>query len=451
MNRRYRNVLLFLVPILILALWIDWPGDLVHIGQRHFTTHLGLDLVGGVQVLLEADLPADTALPSGSMTTAKAIIENRSNGLLGVGEAVVQLVGDRRVLVELPGENDPEKAIEVIGETGQLEFVDMGDISGTDAIALEGQTILTDYPVPPPDANGQTVYHTVMTGTSLTNVGVQADQMANIVVTFELDAQGTKDFGNYTSQNVGKFLAIVLDKKVISIPRVNSAITSGRGQIAGKFTTEEANALAVNLRYGSLPIPLKVTQSKTIGPSLGQDSLTQSLKAGVIGLSLVLVFMAAYYRLPGVLADLALLIYVVFAYALFKIIPVTLTLPGIAGFILSIGVAVDANILIFERMREELRAGRTLHDAIDQGWRRAWSSIRDSNISTLITCTILFWFGNFYGASIVTGFAVTLALGVGLSLVTAILITRSFLHLVLDNIKFANHSRWFGVTVQEKI
>jgi preprotein translocase subunit SecD len=451
MNRRYRNVLLFLVPLLILALWIDWPGDLAHIGQHHFTTHLGLDLVGGVQVLLEADLPADTTLPSGSMATAKQIIESRSNGLLGVGEAVVQQVGDRRVLVELPGESDPEKAIEVIGETGQLEFVDMAAISGSDAIALVGQTIVTDYPAPPLDANGQIVYHTVMTGTSLTNVGVQADQMANIVVAFELNAEGTKVFGDYTSQNVGKFLAIVLDKKVLSVPRVNSAITSGRGIIEGKFTTEEANSLAVNLRYGSLPIPLKVTQSKTIGPSLGQDSLVESLKAGIIGLSLVLIFMAFYYRLPGILADLALLIYVIFAFALFKVIPVTLTLPGIAGFILSIGVAVDANILIFERMREELRAGRSLHDAIDQGWRRAWSSIRDSNISTLITCTILFWFGNFYGASIVTGFAVTLALGVGLSLVTAILITRSFLHLVLDNIKLANHSRWFGVTVQEKI
>jgi len=195
---------------------------------------------------------------------------------------------------------------------------------------------------------------------------------------------------------------------------------------------------------------LKVTQSKTIGPSLGQDSLQKSLLAGVIGLSMVLIFMAAFYRLPGLLADLALLLYVVFAVALFKIIPITLTLPGIAGFILSIGVAVDANILIFERMKEELRAGRGLHDAIDQGWRRAWSSIRDSNISTLITCAILFWFGSLYGASIVTGFAVTLALGVGLSLFTAITITRSFLHLVLDNIKLADHRPWFGVQVKQE-
>lgn len=448
MNRNYRRVLFFLVPILLLASWIDWPTDPAFIGQRHFTTHLGLDLVGGVQVLLEADLPADASIPAGSMDTARQIIENRANGLLGVGEAVVQQVGDRRILVELPGENDPQQAIDVIGETGQLEFVDMGQISTQQAQALTGQTVLTDYPAPPPDANGQPVFHTVMTGESLVNVGVQADQMAKIVVSFTLDPAGAKIFSDYTSQNIGSFLAIVLDKKVISIPRVKGAITSGSGVISGNFTTDEANNLAVNLHYGSLPIPLKVSQSKTIGPSLGQDSLVQSLKAGVIGLSLVLIFMALYYRLPGVVADVALLLYVVFALALFKGIPITLTLPGIAGFILSIGVAVDANILIFERMREELRAGRGLHDAIDQGWRRAWPSIRDSNISTLITCAILFWFGNFYGASIVTGFAVTLAIGVGVSLVTAISITRSLLHLVLDNINLSNHRRWFGVQEQ---
>jgi len=445
MNRNYRTALFYLVPILILAAWIDLPSNPAEIGNRHFTTHLGLDLVGGVQVLLEADLPQETAISSSSMDTARQIVESRANGLLGVGEAVVQQVGDRRILVELPGESDPQKAIEVIGETGQLEFVDMGQISAQMAQAFLGQTLLTDYPAPPEVNNGEIIYHTIMTGTAIQNVAAKTDALGKFIVAFDLDADGTKIFRDYTSNNINSFLAIVLDKEVISIPRVSTAIPNGSGSISGNFTLETANHLATTLRYGSLPIPLKVSQSKTIGPSLGQDSLEKSLKAGAIGLGLVLLFMAGYYRLPGVLADMALLIYVVFTIALFKIIPVTLTLPGIAGFILSIGVAVDANILIFERMREELRGGRGLHDAIDLGWRRAWSSIRDSNFSTLITCAILFWFGNFYGASIVTGFATTLALGVGVSLITAILITRSFLHLVLDNLKLVNRRRWFGV------
>ena len=445
MNRNYRTALFYLVPILILAAWIDLPSNPAEIGNRHFTTHLGLDLVGGVQVLLEADLPQETAISSSSMDTARQIVESRANGLLGVGEAVVQQVGDRRILVELPGESDPQRAIEVIGETGQLEFVDMGQISAQMAQAFLGQTLLTDYPAPPEVNNGEIIYHTIMTGTAIQTVAAKTDALGKFIVAFDLDADGTKVFRDYTSNNINSFLAIVLDKEVISIPRVSTAIPNGSGSISGNFTLETANHLATTLRYGSLPIPLKVSQSKTIGPSLGQDSLEKSLKAGAIGLGLVLLFMAGYYRLPGVLADMALLIYVVFTIALFKIIPVTLTLPGIAGFILSIGVAVDANILIFERMREELRGGRGLHDAIDLGWRRAWSSIRDSNFSTLITCAILFWFGNFYGASIVTGFATTLALGVGVSLITAILITRSFLHLVLDNLKLVNRRRWFGV------
>ena len=445
MNRNYRTALFYLVPILILAAWIDLPSNPAEIGNRHFTTHLGLDLVGGVQVLLEADLPQETAISSSSMDTARQIVESRANGLLGVGEAVVQQVGDRRILVELPGESDPQRAIEVIGETGQLEFVDMGQISAQMAQAFLGQTLLTDYPAPPEVNNGEIIYHTIMTGTAIQNVAAKTDALGKFIVAFDLDADGTKVFRDYTSNNINSFLAIVLDKEVISIPRVSTAIPNGSGSISGNFTLETANHLATTLRYGSLPIPLKVSQSKTIGPSLGQDSLEKSLKAGAIGLGLVLLFMAGFYRLPGVLADMALLIYVVFTIALFKIIPVTLTLPGIAGFILSIGVAVDANILIFERMREELRGGRGLHDAIDLGWRRAWSSIRDSNFSTLITCAILFWFGNFYGASIVTGFATTLALGAGVSLITAILITRSFLHLVLDNLKLVNRRRWFGV------
>jgi preprotein translocase subunit SecD len=279
----------------------------------------------------------------------------------------------------------------------------------------------------------------------LKTAGVSVDQSGSPYVSFELTSDGAKLFGDYTSQHVSDYLAIVLDKQVISVPQIQTAITTGSGSITGSFTADEANSLAVQLRYGALPIPLRVVESQTVGPTLGQDSLRKSTTAGIIGLLVVISFMALYYRLPGVVADLALLVYAVITFALFELIPVTLTLPGIAGFVLSIGVAVDANVLIFERMKEELRGGRTLTQAIDMGFSRAWPSIRDSNLSTLITCAILYWFGSAFGASIVKGFALTLAIGVGVSLFTAITVTRTFLHLVLDGIGIGKHPRWFGV------
>jgi preprotein translocase subunit SecD len=306
--------------------------------------------------------------------------------------------------------------------------------------ATETSTITNTLPV----SSGPS-YHTVMTGADLKNVAVQTNPGGGYVVGFELNAEGTQIFKDFTSAHVGQILGIVLDKEVISIPSINTAITQGKGVIEGKFTADQANNLALQLKYGSLPIPLKVVTSETVGPTLGQDSLRKSLIAGLIGMSVVVVFMALYYRLPGIVADLALLCYALITYALFRLIPVTLTLPGIAGFVLSVGVAVDANVLIFERIKEELHAGRGLRLAIDLGWNRAWPSIRDSNFSTLITCAILFWFGNTFGASIVKGFSLTLATGVAVSMFTAIVVTRTFLHLVLDNINFTQHSRWFGV------
>ncbi len=443
-----------IIAILLLglvAVWIDIPNsDGLQLGKytinQNITTHLGLDLVGGVQALLEADLPPDTEVSPEAMATARTIMESRANGLLGVGEALVQSAGDRRIVVELPGETDPESALQVLGETGQLEFVSLDTSDVNQVAALVGTTILTDYPAPPQDnPTGQRVFHTVMTGDHLENVGAQRSQVGEYEVAFQLDTEGAQIFRDYTTQNVGGFLAIVLDKTVISAPRVNVAITNGQAMISGNFTLESANDLAIKLRYGSLPIPLKVLESRTIGPSLGQDSLQKSLVAGLIGFGLVVTFMLAYYRLPGLLADIALILYAAVTFALFKLIPVTLTLPGIAGFVLSIGVAVDANILIFERLKEELKGGVRLRKAIDLAWDRAWPSIRDSNLSTLITCAILFWFGSTYGASMIKGFTVTLALGVGVSLFTAINVTRTLLHLWLDNIQLSDHKRWFGV------
>ncbi len=226
---------------------------------------------------------------------------------------------------------------------------------------------------------------------------------------------------------------------------IKSAITDGQGVIQGGFTSDSANQLAVQLRYGSLPVPVKVVESQTVGPTLGAESIRKSLTAGLIGLAVVILFMGLYYRLPGVVADLALVIYAVFTLMLYKMIPVTLTIPGLAGFILSIGMAVDANVLIFERLKEELRAGRPLQQAIDLGWSRAWPSIRDSNSSTLITCVILFIFGSTFGASMVKGFSITLALGVLISLFTAIIVTRTLLHLILDNIRLGEHQGQFGL------
>lgn len=460
MSQRYS---LRLIPILLVvaaAIWVNLPNNPgIRIGsfQREIRVVRGLDLQGGLRVLLEADLPPDVEVTSAQMQLVRNIIENRVNAL-GVTEPVVQLAGSRRILVELPGIDNPEQAVATLRETGLLEFI---EVPAADVIGLLSGAILpqTDFatassaPTPTPEATPTTepgpevrTYRTVMTGAMLRTAAVTQDpETGELLVNFVLTDEGARIFGDYTSANVGGYLGILLDKSVISIPVIDEPITTGRGTISGDFTLESANQLAVQLKYGALPVPLVEAESKLVGPTLGQDSLRMSQTAGIIGLSVVLLFMALYYRLPGVLADLALLVYALLTFALFKLIPVTLTLPGIAGFILSLGMAVDANILIFQRMKEEVRAGRTLRQAVDLGFRRAWPSIRDSNISTLITCAILYWFGSTFGASIVKGFSLTLALGVIVSLFTAITVTRTFLHVVLGNLRLIDRPGWFGV------
>lgn len=448
-NRQLR-MLILIIAIVAVAIWFDLPNNPgIHVFgiDKAIETRLGLDLVGGVQALLEADLPKDVDIDAEAMNTARTIVENRVNGL-GVSEAVVQQAGDRRIVVELPGETDPEKALAILRQTGLLEFVDMSDISVDQAIALVGTKIETDF------AQGSEaddvledvpLFPTVITGTGLENVGVTSNQAGEYEVAFELKPEEAVTFADYTANNVGTVLAIILDKEVISVPTINSAITDGQGVISGNFTPEAANALAVQLRYGSLPIPLKIVETRTIGPSLGQDSLQKSALAGGVGFTIVILFMALYYRLPGIIADIAIVIYAILAFALFRYIPITLTLAGIAGFLLSTGSALDANILIFERLKEELRSGRTIQQSVDIGWRRAWPSIRDSNVATLITCTILFWFGSQFGATIVKGFSLTLGLGVLVSLFSAIVISRTLLSLVLEWLKPTNYARWFGI------
>ncbi len=457
---RNRNSWLVLIVLLIIfSLWIDLSKNITIYNpfndkpliDRNVDVKLGLDLRGGLQALLEADVPAETAITTEELNNARNILQNRANAL-GVSEIVMQTAGDRRIVAEFPGVTNPEEVVATLKQTALLEFVDMG----TNPLQ-PGSTVKTDFgvetaaPADPaaapadPAVPTETVYHTVMTGAGLQTASVTRSSTGAYQIAFVLKSDATNIFADYTTTHTKQYLAIVLDKQVISAPIIESPITSGEGVISGNFTQEEAQTLAVQLRSGALPIPIKVVESRTVGATLGEESIRKSLLAGIIGMVVVILFMGFNYQLPGIIADLALICYALFSLMVFKMIPVTLTLPGIAGFILSVGMAVDANVLIFERLKEELRAGRNLRQAIDLAWSRAWPSIRDSNTSTLITCLILFVFGNTFGASMVKGFSVTLALGVGISLFTAIIVTRTFLHTVLDGMKLAEHPRWFGL------
>ena len=434
MRQRDVRLLILIVLVAAFAAWVAWPGNPglhLRIGatqiDRSIPIRLGLDLRGGMQVLLEADVPATEAIDAGGMEAARTIVENRVNGL-GVAEPVVQAIGGRRIQVELPGIEEPQAAIAALKQTGLMEWVDtnatylepgtmISTTVGTSAQASDGVT-----------STGTTVYETILTGKNIKDVRVDFDANGLPVIGFELDSEGAKIFGDHTAASINEYLAIALDKVIISCPRIQTAIPDGRGQITGSFSVAEAKATVLQLRYGSLPIPLKIVETRTVGPTLGQDSVDKSVRAGTIGLVVVLLFMLIYYRLPGALADVALVIYALVTLAVFKLVPITLTLPGIAGFLLSVGMAVDANILIFERMREELRQGRSLQRSIESGFQRAWTSIFDSNVSTWITCLILWLFGSSFGASIVKGFAITLAIGVFVSMFTAVTVTRTFIH-----------------------
>lgn len=455
MKQRDVISLVLIGVLLVLAIVIVAPGTSSRLKDLGFSRNLdfvlGLDLRGGVQALLEVPQSYTQTVTAQQLEDAQRILENRTNAL-GVSENVFQVAGDRRIVAEFPGLEDPERVLAVIKETGQLEFVDLGDTYlpegtkiktdlGGESSASKAPTATANASQPTPTAQAgaaattpsatDKVWHTIMTGAHLKSVGVTTDNLGKYVISFELDSEGANIFKNYTAANVGKVLAIVLDKSVISAPKINSAIPDGKGIIEGSFTNDTANALAIQMRYGALPIPFEVVESKVIGPTLGQDSLNRSLLAGVIGFSIVILFMSIYYRVPGLIAVASIAIYALITLALFKLIPVTLTLPGIAGVLISTGSALDANILMFERLKEELRSGRTFLQAVDLAWKRAWPSIRDSNIATLITSIILFWFGSSFGASIVKGFAFTLAIGVIVSLFCAFFVTRTLLTLLI--------------------
>lgn len=429
---RKRSDIIWLVVIVLIiagAVWI--------VTSSRFPVRLGLDLQGGLQVLLEADVPADQEVTPDAMDTARQIVDRRVNAI-GVTEPLVQVEGNRRILVELPGIEDTQEAISLIQETALLEFVDTGEFSLPAGLCI--RTSLNEGPsrCEQEAADGASgavteeppTFPTVLTGAGLREARVGTDQLGQYFVDFTLTDEGGKIFAEHTRANQGKYLTIVLDKQVVSSPTIN-AVIEDQGTISGSFTLEEAQQLATQLQFGSLPVPLRIESTRQIGATLGEQSIDASIRAGAIGVFIVLLFMLIYYRLPGVLADIALIVYVLLSFAVFKGVGVTLTLPAITGFLLSTGMAVDANVLVFERIKEEIRKGAHLEDAIDTGFSRAWNSIRDSNIATLVICFILWTFGRNFGASAVEGFAVTLAIGVFISMFTAVLVTRTLVRVFL--------------------
>ncbi len=445
---------------------VDSNGDGVPEIALSIDQPLGLDLVGGLRVLLRADLPPEQFTAEDLGQTANNVA--RRIDALGVSEATIQVLpGSGRILVELPGVSDPEQAVRTIQQTALLEFVDFSGL-GVQTQDFTGQRILTTAQLEIEKQRTQSLanpaggqsdrlaldahvnpltrqpFNTIMTGAGLQAAVAGYDQMSagNWLIQFELNEEGGAVFGPFTANSIGQPMAIVLDGVVLSAPVIQAELTSG-GVITGDFSEEEARTLALQLRSGALPIPLSVESTAQVGATLGQESVALSIRAGVIGVITVLVFMLVYYRLPGLAADLALLVFIVINLALFRLIPVTLTLPAITGFLIGIGTAVDGNILIFERIKEELRLGKSVDEALNAGFDRAWTSIRDSNVSTIIICIILFLFGQTPGASIVSGFAVTLGLGLVLNLFTAVLVTRTFLHLFVALLRNSpQQSRW---------
>ena len=434
MRKKLWITLFFILIIVVLAGITDWPkGPDIAFWDKDQNTriHQGLDLLGGTHLVYEADMgKVDVKDRADALEGVKIVLDKRINAL-GVTEPTIQTISainSYKIVIELPGISDVNQAIELIGQTAQLEFKE----------GIVGKSIDESGQLKTPDGylidNWQDIG---LTGALFSKAKVQVNQSSyQPEIAIKFNDEGAKIFADATERNVNKPLAIFLDKMPISIPKVNQKIEGGDAVITGSFTLQEAKNIAIQLNAGALPVPVKLAEQRNIGATLGQDSVHKSFIAGLIGILFVALFMLIYYRFPGLLADLALLIYALIVIALFKLIPVTMTLAGIAGFILSVGMAVDANILIFERMREELRAGKTYSSAVKAGFARAWFSIRDSNISSLITCAILFYFGT----GTVKGFALTLAVGILVSMFTAITITRTFLTLFVG--KRISSKKW---------
>ena len=398
------------------------PAGATPTGLAKYPFKLGLDLSGGTELVYKADVSkVDPSQVADSMSALRDVIERRVNAF-GVSEPVVEVQnagfsnGDQeQLIVDLPGVTDVTQAEAMIGQTPVLEFKTERTGPTPITVGPDGKAVIDPY------AQYQ---DTDLTGRYLQKATLDFDQTTGEpIVDLQFNAAGSKLFEDMTKANIGKTIAIFLDGSPISIPTVNQAITGGQAQISGGFTIDEAKTLVGRLNSGALPVPISLLSTQTIGPSLGAQAAQAGVKAGIIGFLAIALFLILWYRLPGVIAVVALSIYAAVMLAIFKLVPVTLTAAGIAGFIISIGIAVDANVLIFERIKEELRAGHTIAEGIKHGFSRAWLSIRDSNISSMITAVILYWFGT----SLIQGFALTFLIGVLVSMISAISITRLFL------------------------
>ncbi|MFC1700656.1 protein translocase subunit SecD [Patescibacteria group bacterium] len=459
-NKKSRKnwwVILFFLAIGLLAGFFVkpsmWDNAMGKIGMPNFINRpfkLGLDLQGGTHLVYEADLSGiDAGEQSDSMQGVRDVIERRIN-LFGVQEPVVQInkSGDSyRLIVELAGIKDVHQAIEMIGQTPTLDFREERSQEETDAILEKQNQIIvvgedgSEKEITQEDIEklSENPYFkmTSLTGRYLKGSELHFDQQTyQSKVGLEFNDEGKDIFKELTQKNIGKKLAIFLDGVPISAPTVNEAIPSGKAEISGEFTIEEAKELVRRLNAGALPVPIDLINQQTIGASLGKISLDKSLQAGILGFVIVLIFMIFSYKLPGLIANFSLLFYAMVILAIFKLVPVTLTLAGIAGFILSIGMAVDANVLIFERFKEALRDGKSLGGSIDDGFKDAWPAIRDGNISTIITCIILYTFAT--GA--IQGFALTLSIGVIISMFSAVIVTKNLMKLFIGT-KLENWKR----------
>jgi len=429
LGRRNTYLLVFILALFGFTLWSVVPLDTKLLGPNGLT--LGLDLKGGSQLLYEADLSQKDP----SITDAEAMsaviekIQRRVNEF-GTTEPLIMKQGTDQILVQLPGVQDINEAIKLIGKTALLDFREQeSDENGNPVFDEKGNPVFKDQPA---RATGNDGEEKELVGKYLKRARLDVGPYgAAVVVALEWDPEGAHLFEQITKRNVGKQLAIFLDNELISAPVVKEAIAGGRAQIEGNFSMDEAEMLAIQLNSGSLDVPLTIIGRERPDPTLGADSIKKSLLAAGIGIAILLLFMLLYYRFLGLIACFSLGIYGVFLLAILSFFPITLTLSGIAGVIVSLGMAVDADVLIFERTKEELRAGRSIGAAIEAGFNHAWTAIRDSNITTFIVCAVLFWLGGSLGALMVRGFAITLFIGVALSMFSAITVTRTFLRLVV--------------------
>jgi len=384
---------------------------------------LGLDLRGGVEVLMKADPEGDVMPTPDQLSGVQLVVRNRVDPQ-GTKEVSITQVGVDRILLQVPGEKNPDGIIEVIGETALLEFVDTGEMTfdaGTDFNIEGSKERKEEY----------AKYKTILTGADLKESYPTTGQIGQTIIGFEFQPHAADTFGKFTNTHQGQYLTILLDGKVLTSPVIESAIWGGTGVITGSYTIAQVDKVVRQLNAGALPVPLTVMSSSVVGPTLGQDSIDKSFIAGLIGFIIVLIYMLVFYRVSGVVAAIALTLYVVLVLGYFSLINATMTLPGIAGFLLSIGMAIDGNIIIFERLKEEIKWGKTLVAALESAFTRAWVAILDGNVTTLIGAAVLY----FFGTGPVKGFAVTLSIGILFSLFSAVFVTRNIMEIMVRNLR----------------